>query len=746
MPYVRTNRGPHEVPTPIELSNIFRGNPMRRAHAVLSILILCAALGAGRARATTDLTGLVNYLGNEFLASPPPELVSGEPSPIYTHALVAKAQPDECFDSIQNPYRSTAVPTPPCPSGFHPKTNQAYIWGLTQANGHLWFGTIANTDCVVIGGMLSILGPPPFDIGSWVCEYGASYYSQGGNLLPPALGDFRPPHLYSYDVVTQALTDISPTSGADADLLAHTTGIRSAGTLDGVVLFSGPSLNNPGTTNFFAYRTSDGSFIGSTSSPDYSDLRSWVVADGHLYAAVGLSSGGGAVIEWTGNIFDPFEFQTVGTLDSRGAYIAEFEGRLFVTTWPELAGGLTAPHAGLYMGPLLTVSGLPASTDPWQEVWSIDDYEIDPVVARVSAGGALAAYDGQLYWGTMAVPFLSTEEAFLLYANHTINLEGNDGSLDLEDIAATALGTYRTIAIFRGSNFDTSPQIDLLYGEQYLPKYDGTAQTYTIAADTDHENAMHQTPLFGTGGFGNPFNAYTWSMAVYQNHLFVGTFDWSILPVTLFAELAGPPSPSTAPSSLESALKSHASPSTGEPDLTQALINGAKQLAASTPGVTVADANALRSNSAPLTRPTSHSEGVLYLPTAVTKYLGADLYRFDNSTDRAQPESIAGVGNFTNYGIRDMVVADRLYLGTANPLNLLTSPSDVVLYDTAPSHTGPVSSPQPDLTQTETGGWELIALGTQPAADTPTASPAGLALLGLLLLGAALLLVRRSGV
>lgn len=733
---------------------------MRRAQIVLAVLMICAALGAGPARAATNpnLPDLVSYLGYEFLSSPPPELISGEPSPIYPHTLVAKAQPDECFDSLLTPpdFHSNPPKTPPCPSGSHSKTNQAYIWGLTQTGGNLWFGTIANTDCVVIGGMLSILvgsNPPPFDVGSWVCEYGTSYESQNGTLLPGNLGDFRPPHLYRYDVVTQALTDISPTSGPGADLLAHTTGIRSAGTLDGVVIFSGPALDNPGTTNFFAYLASNGSFLGSTSSNLYSDLRSWVVADGHLYAAVGLSAGGGAVIEWTGNAYHPFEFQTVGTLVNRGAYIAQFEGRLFVTTWPEVPGPTYASRrAQLYMSPTLPTSGgLPESTDPWTSVWNIDDYEIDPVVASATAGGALAAYDGKLYWGTMAVPFLSTEEALILgtaYENNPscttcLNLEGGDGTFGIDDAATTALGTYRAIAIFRGSNFDSSPNIELLYGEQYLPKYEKSAESYTIAPDTDHENAMHVAPEFGTGGFGNPFNAYTWSMAVYQNHLFVGTFDWSILPVTVIADLIAPSSTPLASSRLESALRSHVSPSTGEPDLTQALVNGAQQLATNIPSITIADASALRSRSAPIARPTSHGEGVLSLPTALTKYLGADLYRFDNSTERAQPESIAGVGNFTNYGIRNMVVADRLYLGTANPLNLLTGPSDVALFDTSAVPTGPAAAHQPDLIRTDTGGWELIALGSQPITETPTVSPTGLAILALLLLGAALALVGR---
>jgi hypothetical protein len=67
---------------------------------------------------------------------------------------------------------------------------------------------------------------------------------------------------------------------------------------------------------------------------------------------------------------------------------------------------------------------------------------------------------------------------------------------------------------------------------------------------------------------------------------------------------------------------------------------------------------------------------------------GADLYRFPSSHEPAVPESLNGVGNFTNYGIRTMVSDDALYIGTANPMNRLTDPND-------------------DLPE---GGWELLRL------------------------------------
>jgi len=69
--------------------------------------------------------------------------------------------------------------------------------------------------------------------------------------------------------------------------------------------------------------------------------------------------------------------------------------------------------------------------------------------------------------------------------------------------------------------------------------------------------------------------------------------------------------------------------------------------------------------------------------------LGADLWRIDTPGGPAVPESLNGAGNFSSYGIRTMCAdEDALYLGMANPMNLLTATDDIL--------------PQ--------GGWELICM------------------------------------
>jgi hypothetical protein len=92
--------------------------------------------------------------------------------------VLAKAIADECY------LRGT-VPTQPewsgdpgegiptCGSGV-PRVNQSYIWGLVQSGNDLWFGTMANTECLVMGTYLGITRRS--DSGSYVCEFGSSQY------------------------------------------------------------------------------------------------------------------------------------------------------------------------------------------------------------------------------------------------------------------------------------------------------------------------------------------------------------------------------------------------------------------------------------------------------------------------------------------------------------------------------------------------------------------------------------------
>ncbi len=533
------------------------------------------------------------------------------PPSLYIPELLAKAAPDECYNGIGAPYTGTV---PDCPDG-QPKVNQAYVWGMTAystpTDSTIWFGTAPNVHCLVLGSYLGLNSP--FETDSYVCEFGDSQIAQAAPALG-SLGDRRPAKLYIYDLLTDSLTDVTP-AGPPASLrLNNTIGIRSATTFGDYVFFAGPAFT--GGINIFLFDAANRTLIAAGNVPGYTNIRKWLVVDGVLYTAVGKANGG-AVLRYTGDPTDPatrFQFEEVGNLDADGAEIALHDGRLFVNTWPSSL--LTPTVAGLWMSPEIQAGGLTTADAPnWQKVFSYDEYEPDPVLAFTYGGGALMSYGGDLFWGTMHVPFLSTLAHF--------NARGGlydpiDGPTE-EEILEALLATQRSITIFQGRNFGTPEQaVEVAYGLPELPAFDAVAIAWYL-----EPNGIG-LPKYGPAGFGNFFNNYTWSMSIHDNQLFVGTMDWSYLVGELLQEflneLVLPP------------------------------------------------------------------EIQLQLPVAT---YGADLFVFTEPSAPAWPFSLNGVGNYSSYGIRNMLSdASGVYLGMANPMNLLTDP-----YDDKPE-----------------GGWELLHL------------------------------------
>ena len=138
--------------------------------------------------------------------------------------------------------------------------------------------------------------------------------------------------------------------------------------------------------------------------------------------------------------------------------------------------------------------------------WSLRPFQV---------GGAIESFGGYLYFGTMQVPGMGAAAFSTMYPNAPTD-------------TTTYLDTYRAIAIFRTQGFDPqmnpSPSVELLYGSATLPQYDPNTDTWNTVP-----NNMGATPTYGSAGFGNLFNNYTWAMSVFQNQLYVGTMDWSFL-------------------------------------------------------------------------------------------------------------------------------------------------------------------------------------------------------------------------
>ncbi|WP_432843333.1 hypothetical protein [Dactylosporangium sp. CA-092794] len=551
-----------------------------------------------------------------LLAAPAAEgAVRAEPAKAATGAqLLAQAAPDECFAGVGQPYPSG----PPCGTGT-PKVNQSYVWGLTRSDDRIWFGTGANVQCLTLGTSLAQTQPTQND--DYVCEYGSSQLAKQLGGFPAQLGDWRPPKVYLYDTSAGQLTDktgdITGRSSTDGQRLETTVGMRAAGSNNGVVLLGGPGLIG---INLFAFDSESGRYLGSTTIPEYGNIRHFVVADGALYAGVGIGpqgDAGGAVLRFTGRTANPFAYTVVGALPSQVADLVVHQDRIYVTTWPSAGGTTTWTAAGVWASPPLA-DGRPGlnrdDTTGWRQVWNVNQYEPDPVVASTYGLGALASYGDYLYWGTMHVPLQATAAMVRKYK------PAND-----QQGALAVKNTQRTASIFRAGGLDGgSPSVELLYGESALPVYDAKAGTWALAS-TSYQ------PKYGASGFGNTYNNYTWSMVVAGGSLYVGTMDW------------GEISQYTPPAAI--------------------------------PGLRAA------------------------LGTPDKSTFGADLWAFDSPDGAAKAVDTTGIGNYLNYGIRNMVTdGSAVYLGMANPMNLRTNTSDDV----------------PE------GGWQLIRLQTATGVTAQT--------------------------
>ncbi|HVW83137.1 MAG TPA: hypothetical protein VHB50_00570, partial [Bryobacteraceae bacterium] len=321
---------------------------------------------------------------------------------------------------------------------------------------------------------------------------------------------------YVYDTALGKLKDVSPQNSS----FATTLGLRSAGSIGDTVFLAGPGLS--GGVNFFAFSSSASAYIASCTASQFNNIRQWRVINNALYAGVGNTAGGGGLVRWNGTPSQPFDstasatcgFEVVANLPGDAAYITAYgpaSDRIAVSTWPNPLGAPGAT-AGVYLSPQMPAAGFTSSdaNTPWTPLWLPSLYEPDPVTALTDIGGGIAYWNGALYFGTMHVPGLSALAHTSAYPN------------DTESSLTVFANTYRAISVWRIQNADTIPSVQLLYGESALPKFDPGTNTF-------QSTSTGYSPLYGSSGFGNVFNNYTWSAAVFQDRLFFGTMDWSYL-------------------------------------------------------------------------------------------------------------------------------------------------------------------------------------------------------------------------
>lgn len=434
---------------------------------------------------------------------------------VESNKLLANAESDECYAGIGVDYPDG----PPCPVGSVEKTNQAYVWGLTQTGDSLWFGTGANVLCTTWG---AFLDTEPTESEYNVCEFGESQIARENPLVDPSAGDWRPPKIYRYDLTTHTLIDRTP----DDPMIELSMGIRSAGSHDGVVFMAGGSLD--GSVIMFAFDSDTREYLGSRKFAQYSTIRKWLVVKGQLYTGMGLRSGGGQILRWRGSRNDLWIFQVVGEVDGVPRELAEYidgKGR----------SRIAVSATGIWISSPIWFQGLfPWQSRSWKQIWAPGDYEPDKITGSTYAGGDLHCFDGWLYFGTMHIP-PRTAMIHSECRNPQVCF-GKPESEEEWDVLNE--GTWRATTIWRARNLESSnPEIQLLYGEAELPAYNPVTRTFDLVP-----NVGGYQPLYGSSGFGNKHNVYDWTMEAADGHLFVGTADGSQLlggddPVEFGADL-----------------------------------------------------------------------------------------------------------------------------------------------------------------------------------------------------------------
>jgi len=275
----------------------------------------------------------------------------------------------------------------------------------------------------------------------------------------------------------------------------------------------------------FAFDSKSGQFLTSQEFIGYADIRKFTT-DLKYSMYVGLSAGqlnGGDVFRYIGNINSPIEFLKIGHLPTDPSELTFYKDRLLVCTWP-----LSGDYRNLTNVSALIPGSLFLSPDPidsmdyvssWSKLWTIGDYDPDPVVA-LGVGASVATVIGEwAYWGTCQPTAIGELALTYVYGP----------PLDEADYFARLIGGHRATTFWRGKDLETkNPIIELLYGEINYPVYIKGGNW------TTKPNLLNAIPQFGRSGFGNIFNDYLWSSSYYKGYLLIGTYDASLVWADIF--------------------------------------------------------------------------------------------------------------------------------------------------------------------------------------------------------------------
>jgi len=619
----------------------------------------------------------------------------------------AKASPDECWNEVssmfplenqQYQFTNNANPSHPCGTNQIPKVNQGYIWGTAQYNGHIYFGTAPNGQCVTQGGLTAT--ETPYQNPYWACEFQDGAYAQyNGGPLPNNIADNRVPREYDYNISTQTISEITPMLGGTPPsgycgtpgpiqgasvnplcvdrLWLSLRGVRATtvytepATGRTYVMVSGPALvSGNNALDFFAYDITPGSptqnkWVAEFQYPGYNDQRHWVITNGVYYAPSGqvyAGGPGGHLLRFRGSfatlppLLTPTSSNGYNTIPSCGTTTYPFPLGSYACFVFEDVGDFdgVGTDAVNSQGRIFVANwpepGAPAM---YAGIWMSP--AIDPVngLTSANAGQWTKIWNPNMYEADPIQGYAYATGAMADFGGYlywgTMNVpyqtffawakayqNANGGAAPPQSLQQTALlDTFRSISLFRSNNLTaTTPTIQLLYGYPQMEVFNYTTNTFTLTPN----NMGGAQPLYGGAGFGNAYNNYTWSMNIWNNRLYVGTMDWGFMAATEAVAIANTPITTLIP-------------------------------------------------------PTTY---------------GADLYYFPNTSSKALPESTNGMGNYLNYGVRNIIPytyptgAISLFIGSANAMNLSTVGS--------PALAKPPAGQCDVLNGQCAGGWELIEL------------------------------------
>lgn len=522
----------------------------------------------------------------------------------YTANQIYQAPKDGCYYGVgdmRNTYDPWGINCEQCrEKGGKVKTNGSYAWGMSMAGDKLYWSTNNNYLCMPgYGRLVDLSASDSLVTSCWVCEY--KHGTRGAEV--GVYGDIVPPRIYEYDTKSGTVKDITP----EEPLLKQCQGLRSACYHNGIMFFGGPSIKGgsattSGSSCFLAYDAEKGEFIGSSDLAtvegcQITNVRRWIVVDGVLYCGVGLITpqgvAKGGILRWTGNKKNPFLFKIVGYVPGDAAELVYHNGYIYAGAWPSATA-----TTGLYRSNPLSSYGLTErDAYDWQCVWDYGRYEPEASIAKATYISVLKSYKGKLIWGMFGNTYGVLSRTMAKF-----------NTIQSSEAMAYMLGSLRATTLWSTTNFVNDNDLQLLYGEEELPKYDESTKTWSLVS-----NGFGRKPLYGRSGFGNIFTCYTWAMAELNNRLYIGTMDMSDL--------------------IEPGL----APSLGGGDSSDN---------------------------------TTLNTFMNIMGVDKSKY-GYELLVMDSPNEAAKTICDNGFGNPSAYGIRNMVTyGNHLFIGTANPLNL----------------------------------------------------------------------------